>query len=161
MKIFAIQIRSMKALLLVTSVLFISLLSQAQAVNPVSWTFSAKKTGDKTYEIHMTAKIISGWHIYSQNQPDDAIAYPTAITINNNPLLKLNGSVKEIGKLEKYKDQTVGATNHQYSSKVDFVQVVKIKSSAKTNITGNVEFQTCDDKKCLPPKTVPFNVALN
>lgn len=161
MKIFAIQIRSMKALLVFTSVLLISVLSQAQAPNPVSWTFSVKKTADKTYELHLTASIKSGWHIYSQNQPEDAIAYPTAITINNNPLLKLDGSVKEVGKLEKYKDQTVGVTNHQYSTKVDFVQVVKIKSTAKTNVTGNVEFQTCDDKKCLPPKTVTFNVALN
>src|SRR5215467_8831315 len=161
MKIFAIQIRSMKALLLLSSVLFISLFSQAQSANPVTWSFSAKKTADKTYELHMTANIQSGWHIYSQTQPDDAIAYPTNITINNNPLVKLDGAVKEVGSLEKHKDATVGATNHQYSNKVDFVQVVKIKSSSKTNLTGNVEFQTCDDKKCLPPKSINFNVALN
>jgi len=35
-----------------------------------------------------------------------------------------------------------------------------VKSSAKTNVSGSVEFQTCDDKKCLPPKTVDFNIAL-
>lgn len=134
---------------------------QAQMLNPVSWTFSAKKTSDKTYEVHMTANIQSGWHIYSQTQPDDAIAVPTSVTINNNPLVKLDGKIKEVGKLEKYKDETVKATNHQYSTKVDFVQVVKLKSSAKTNVTGSVEFQTCDDKKCLPPKTVNFNIALN
>jgi thiol:disulfide interchange protein DsbD len=151
----------MKTLLVVCTALFISVLSSAQAPNPVSWTFSAKKTADKTYELHLTASIKSGWHIYSQNQPGDAIAYPTSVTINNNPLVKLDGKVKEVGKLEKYKDETVGATNHQYSNQVDFVQVVKIKSTAKTNLTGNVEFQTCDDKKCLPPKTITFNVALN
>jgi DsbC/DsbD-like thiol-disulfide interchange protein len=142
--------------------IFFSVVSiQAQTLNPVNWTFTAKKTADKTYEVHLTANIQSGWHIYSQIQPDDAIAIPTSVTINNNPLVKLDGKIKEVGKLEKYKDEIVKATNHQYSTKVDFVQVVKLKSSAKTNVTGSVEFQTCDDKKCLPPKTVNFNIALN
>ena len=39
--------------------------------SPVSWTFTAKKLGVKTYEVHMTATIQNGWHIYSQNQPED------------------------------------------------------------------------------------------
>jgi len=151
----------MKSLFLSAALLIGFAAFAQQGLNPVSWTFSAKKTSDKTYEVHMTANIQSGWHIYSQNQPSEAIAYPTNVTINNNPLVKLDGQVKELGKLEKYKDETVNATNHQYSNKVDFVQVVKIKSAAKTNLTGSVVFQTCDDHKCLPPKTVNFNVALN
>jgi len=151
----------MKSTFLIAAILFIAASTQAQMLNPVNWTFTAKKTADKTYEVHLTANIQTGWHIYSQTQPDDAIAIPTSVTINNNPLIKLDGKFKEVGKLEKYRDETVKATNHQYSTKVDFVQVVKIKSSAKTNVTGSVEFQTCDDKKCLPPKTVNFNIALN
>jgi len=151
----------MRTTLLLVAIFFTAASVQAQMLNPVSWAFTAKKTSDKTYEVHLTANIQSGWHIYSQTQPDDAIAVPTSVTINNNPLVKLDGKIKEVGKLEKYKDETVKATNHQYSTKVDFVQVVKLKSSAKTNVTGNVEFQTCDDKKCLPPKTVNFNIALN
>ena len=151
----------MRTTFLLAAIVFTSISLHAQMLNPVNWTFTAKKTADKTYEVHLTANIQPGWHIYSQTQPDDAIAIPTSVTINNNPLLNLDGKVKEVGKLEKYKDETVKVTNHQFSTKVDFVQVVKLKSSAKTNITGSVEFQTCDDKKCLPPKTVNFNIALN
>ena len=151
----------MRSTFLLAAILFSAFSIHAQMLNPVSWTFTAKKTADKTYEVHLTANIQSGWHIYSQTQPDDAIAIPTSVTINNNPLVKLDGKIKEVGKLEKYTDETVMATNHQYSNKVDFVQVVKLKSTAKTNVTGSVEFQTCDDKKCLPPKTVNFNIALN
>jgi hypothetical protein len=132
----------------------------AHAQSPVSWSFSSKKVSDKTFAVHLTAKIQSGWHLYSQNQPDDAIAIPTNFTINNNPLLKLDGKIKEVGSMEKYKDKILGISAHQYSDKVDFVQVVKLKSNAKTNISGSVEFQTCDDKKCLPPKTVNFNIVL-
>ncbi len=130
------------------------------AQNPVSWSFSSKRISDKIFEIHLTANIQSGWHLYSQDQPDDAIAIPTSVTINNNPLLKFDGKLKEVGKMEKFKDKTLGISAHQYSNKVDFVQVVKLKSNAKTNVSGSVEFQTCDDKKCLPPKTVNFNIAL-
>jgi thiol:disulfide interchange protein DsbD len=137
-----------------------SFFSQAQLSSPVSWSFNSKKLSDKTFEVHLTADIQSGWHLYSQDQPSDAIAIPTSVTINNNPLLKLDGKVKEVGKMEKFTDKNLGVSAHQYSNKVDFVQVVKLKSTAKTNVSGSVEFQTCDDKKCLPPRTVNFSIAL-
>ena len=129
-------------------------------LNPVTWSFSSKKVGDKMYEIHMTANIQPGWHLYSQSQPEDAIAIPTTFTINANPFFSKDGKVKELGKMEKMKDATLGVSANQYSTKVDFVQKVKLKSNVKTNFTGNVEFQTCDDKKCLPPKTVNYSIAL-
>jgi hypothetical protein len=132
-----------------------------KAQNPVNWDFSAKKIADKTYEIHMTATIQSGWHLFSQIQPEDAIAIPTAFTINSNPLLKFDGKIKEVGKLEKFKDEKLDISANQYSNKVSFVQVIKLKANAKTNVTGNVEFQTCNDEKCLPPKTVSFTVPIN
>ena len=72
------------------------------AQSPVSWSFNSKKVSEKTYEVHLMANIQSGWHLYSQDQPSDAIAIPTAVTINNNPLLKLDGKVKEVGNLEKF-----------------------------------------------------------
>src|SRR5215475_11732929 len=149
----------MKKWLFVTALVFGSYFLQAQS--PVSWSFNSKKIADKTYELRLTANIQSGWHLYSQDQPTDAIAIPTSVTINNNPLLKLDGKVKEVGSMEKFKDKNLGISAHQYSNRVDFVQLVNVKSNAKTNVSGSVEFQTCDDKKCLPPKTVNFNIALN
>lgn len=130
------------------------------AQNPVNWSFTTKKIADKTFEVHMTANIQPGWHLYSQTQPDDAIAIPTGVTIQKNPLVMLDGKVKEAGKLEKFHDAKLGVSANQYSSKVDFVQVVKLKANVKTNVSGSVEFQTCDDKKCLPPKTVNFSVTI-
>ncbi|MFN2456872.1 MAG: protein-disulfide reductase DsbD domain-containing protein [Chitinophagaceae bacterium] len=134
--------------------------SIAFAQSPVSWAFSSKKISDKVFEVHLTATIQRGWHLYSQKQPDDAIAQPTAFNFNKNPLLDFDGKVKEIGKLEKYKDEKLDIAANQYSNKVNFVQMVKLRGNAKTNVTGKLEFQTCDDKKCLPPKTVNFSIAL-
>ncbi len=146
-----------KLVFLSLSVLLVSI---AFAQNPVSWTFASKKVGENVYEVRMVASIQPGWHLYSQSQPEDAIAQPTAFTFNSNPLLSLDGKVKEVGKLEKYKDDKLGVAANQYSNKVDFVQLVKVKGKAKTNVTGNLEYQVCDDKKCLPPKTVNFSIAL-
>lgn len=129
-------------------------------LNPVTWTFSAQKKGDKMYEIQMKATIQDSWHLFSQVQPEDAIAVPTSFTLNPNPLFKLEGKITESGKMEKYTDKTLGISANQYSSSVVFVQKVKMKANVKTNLTGSVEYQTCDDKKCLPPKKILFSIAL-
>ncbi|MBL0336818.1 MAG: hypothetical protein IPP73_16285 [Chitinophagaceae bacterium] len=132
----------------------------AKAQTPITWSFTAKKTADKTYEIHMTATLTGHWHLYSQTQPEDAIAVPTSFEITTNPLLTLTGKIKEVGTMEKFKDEKLGISANQYSGKVDFVQVVKLKTNIKTNYAGVVEYQICNDEKCLPPKKVTFSVAL-
>jgi len=131
------------------------------AQSPVTWTFSSKKVTDNTYEIKMTATMEKGWHLYSQEQPEDAVAGPTTFTITSNPLIELVGKIKENGKMQKFHDKELGISANQYSEKVEFVQTVKLKGKVKTSFNGSVEYQTCDDKKCLPPKTVNFKVALD
>ncbi|OQY92846.1 MAG: hypothetical protein B6D37_13175 [Sphingobacteriales bacterium UTBCD1] len=150
----------MKKIFIIIAAFIFAGQAQSQIPDPVSWNFSSKKTGDKTFEIRLTASIQSGWHLYSQVQPQDAIAIPTGIKFNANPLVVMDKKVKEVGKMEKFHDEKLQLSANQYSNKVDFVQVVRLKASAKTNVSGSVEFQTCDDKKCLPPKTVNFSIAL-
>lgn len=149
----------MRKLLAIAAFTLTAITVNAQ-LNPVTWSFSVKKIADKTYEVHMKATIQNNWHLYSQKQPEDAIAIPTAFTISPNPLFTLDGRVKEVGKMEVMKDATLGVSANQYANTVDFVQKVKLKTNAKTNFSGNVEYQTCDDKKCLPPKKVNFSVAI-
>lgn len=149
----------MKKFSLILFSFFIVGIAAAQ-LNPVSWSFSSKKIGENVYEVQMTATIQQGWHLYSQSQPRDAIAQPTSFVFNKNPLLSFDGQVKEIGKLEKFVDKELEVSANQYSNKVVFVQKVKLKGKAKTNVTGKLTYQTCDDKKCLPPKTVNLSIAL-
>jgi thiol:disulfide interchange protein DsbD len=150
----------MKKAFFFLSTLVISALASAQIANPVTWTFTSKKISDNVYEVQMVAAIQNGWHLYSQSQPKDAIAQPTSISFNKNPLVELNGGIKEVGKLEKFKDDELGISANQYSKLVVFTQKIKLKGKAKTALTGKVSFQTCDDKKCLPPKTVNFTVSI-
>lgn len=151
----------MKKLAILFVAFFTVAAASAQGLNPVSWSFSSKKISEGVYEVQMTATIQQGWHLYSQKQPEDAIAQPTSFSFNKNPLLDFDGKVKEIGTMEKYKDETLGISAHQYSDKVVFVQVVKVRGKAKTAVTGKLEFQTCNNQKCLPPKTVNFSISLS
>ncbi len=150
----------MKRTFIGLAIVCFSLASGAQVLDPVKWTFTAKKVDGKTYEVHMSANIQAGWHLYSQTQPKDAIINPTEIKFNSNPLVSTDGKAKEIGKIEAYTDKRLGISANQYSNQVEFVQKIKLKTAAKTNISGSVEYQTCDDKKCLPVKKVTFNLAL-
>ncbi|MEK7227123.1 MAG: hypothetical protein AAB221_15770, partial [Bacteroidota bacterium] len=127
----------MKKITILMAMFFAAVAGNAQ-LNPVTWSFSAVKVSDKMYEVHMKATIQPGWHLYSQNQPKDAIAIPTAFTFNPNPLVSRDGKVKELGKMEVMNDKELGVSANQYSLTVDFVQKVKLKSGVKTNLTGNV-----------------------
>lgn len=143
------------------ALVFTGLASLAQAqLNPITWTFTAKKISDNTYELQMKATIQTNWHLYSQSQPDDAVAMPTTFVLNPNPLFTFEGKIKEVGKMEKYTDKVLKVSANQYSNSVTFTQLIKLKGKAKTSVTGTVEYQTCDDQKCLPPKKVNFKVAL-
>ena len=149
--------------LIYTTVLFSLVLiarGQGSLKSPVEWQYTAKKIAEKTYEVHITAALKSGWHAYSQQQPEEAVAQPTLIHFTNNPLVGLMGKVKEIGSLEKWKDEASGISANQYKNTVDFVQIVKIKGNAKVNLSGSLTYQVCTDEMCMPPKTDNFSIPL-
>ncbi|MBS1762895.1 MAG: hypothetical protein JSR00_08465 [Bacteroidetes bacterium] len=133
--------------------------AQAQISEPVKWTYSAKKVSDKVYDIYITAILDKTWHLYSQDAGEGP--EPTSFTFVNNPIVKLDGDVKEVGTLEKAFDPNFNSVLKFYSNKVDFVQRVKLKTSANTIFKGSVTFMVCNDKKCLPPRQVPFTVNLS
>jgi thiol:disulfide interchange protein DsbD len=150
----------MKKILFAFCLFFSANILFAQIQNPVLWSASSKKINDKTYEIHLTASIGEGWHIYSQTTPEGG-PIPTSITFTKNPLVTLDGDAKEVGKLEQHNEPLFGGIDvKQFSDKVDFVQVVKLKSPVKTSVSVAVEFMVCNDKECLPPSTKKFSVAL-
>lgn len=129
---------------------------QAQISNPVTWSYSAKKTGDKTYEIHMTATISGDWHLYAQDAGEGP--EPTSFSFTPNPLISFDGNVKEVGNMEKSFDKNFNSVLKYYAKKVDFVQKVKVRSSIATVVKGTVSFMVCNDRLCLPPREVPFSV---
>ena len=132
--------------------------AQAQS-NKVNWTFSSKKVADGTYEVHLKADISGNWHLYAQNVGVEG-PIPTSFTFTKNPLVSLSGTPKEVGKVIKKNEEVWGGVVNYYENTVDFVQTVKVKGKAKTNLAGKLEYMVCNDKECLPPTEVPFSVAI-
>ncbi len=146
-------------------ILFLLLLNFASTIvfsqaGPVQWSYAAKKIDKSTYQVILTAHLEGGWHLYSQSTPDGG-PVPTTISFSKNPLLSLSGTPKEIGKLEQRHEPLFGVDVKQFSNKVEFVQTVTVKSAVKTVLKGSVEFMTCNDRECLPPKTESFSLPIN
>jgi hypothetical protein len=130
-----------------------------RAQTPYSWTFDAKKTGEKTYEIHCTVDVNPPWHTYSQFTPDGG-PLPTKFTFSKNPLYSLDGPVAESGKMLVRHEDVFGVDVKYFNGRVDFVQKLKMRGGTKTNFAGTVEFMVCNDQQCLPPKTQKFSVSI-
>jgi thiol:disulfide interchange protein DsbD len=126
---------------------------------PVAWKFSANKKADKIYEVHLTATMTRPWHIYSQKTPKGGPT-PTEINFTKNPIIVLDGIVKEIGKLEVKHEDVFDIDVKYFDGSVDFVQTVKLKSDVKTNLNGTIQFMACTDQQCLPPTKTSFNIRL-
>ena len=146
----------MKKIFLGSLLILLAGYANAQINNPVKWTYTAKKIADKTYELHMTATIDGNWHLYAQDAGEGP--EPTTFTFTANPLIKFDGKIKEVGKLEKSYDKNFKSVSKYYGNKVDFVQKVKVKSSIATVVKGTVNFMVCNDRQCLPPRDVPFTI---
>jgi hypothetical protein len=127
--------------------------------DPTQWTWTAKKIDDKTYELHMSVKVSSPWHIYSQQTPEGG-PLPTKIFFTRNPLVELRGPVKEEGKLKEKFEEVFDLQVKYYDGQVDFVQLIKLNKKVKTSVSGSVEYMVCNDTQCLPPVTIPFTIAL-
>ncbi len=146
----------MKKLIPVLFLMIPAFSGNAQINNPVTWSYTAKKIADKTYELHLTATIEGNWHLYAQDAGEGP--EPTTIIFSANPLLTFDGKVKEIGKMEKSYDKNFNSVLKFYAKKVDFVQKVKVKSSVATVVKGTINFMVCNDRQCLPPRDVPFTI---
>jgi len=149
----------MKKIVLGMLLLLFATVSHAQINNPVKWSYTATKVADKTYEIHLTATIDGNWHLYAQDAGEGP--EPTTITFSPNPLLTLEGKVKEVGKMEKSYDKNFKSVLKFYGKKVDFVQKIKVKSAVATVVKGSVSFMVCNDRQCLPPRDVPFSINIS
>jgi thiol:disulfide interchange protein DsbD len=133
--------------------------AQSGSAKQVKWTFTSKKISDNVYEVRFVADINGDYHMYAQAAGVEG-PVPTLFKFTPNPLVAMDGKVKEQGKLvTKFEPSWDGKVNY-YEHKVEFVQKVKLKGKVKTNLAGKVEFMVCNDNLCLPASEVDFKVAL-
>lgn len=141
--------------------LMLNLAANSQNQNapvPVAWTASYTDLPNNEGEIVFKAKIDPKWHIYSQ-RPTDAGPIPTSFSITPVPGVELSGKVEESNAHEEYVP-AFEAKVFVFEKEAVFKQKIKRKTTAGTTIHATVEYMTCNDRQCLPPKTVELNVAI-
>jgi thiol:disulfide interchange protein DsbD len=106
--------------------------------------------------IQISAKIENGWHLYTLDLDPSIGPVPTQIVLEKNKLVKELQAfeVKTIAK--KSYDANFGAEVSYYEQ--DFHAYKRILVKKPTIVKGELTYMLCDDKRCLPPQTVPFEI---
>ena len=137
----------------------LSLNAQMGSAKQVNWTYSSKKIAEKTYELQITATINGNYHLYATKTGIEG-PVPTTFSFSPNPLLSYEGALLERGKRITKLESAWGGNVNFFEKTVTFVQKVKAKTNAKTNVNGKVEFMVCNDDMCLPPAEVTFKIPI-
>ena len=126
---------------------------QAQIVDPVQWTFGATSAGD-TIDLHFTADISNGWHLYGTTLPHGG-PQPTTFEFTTLEHAELVGAIVAERAPHSQYDATFDMPLNWFSGAITFHQKAVVRA-ADYRIAGQVTFMACDDRTCTPPTEVPF-----
>ncbi|WP_458629107.1 protein-disulfide reductase DsbD family protein [Winogradskyella sp. PC D3.3] len=141
-----------KALLLCLLAFSFSFNLFSQVFDPVKWETKVEKISDTEYNLISIATIDSGWHLYSQNVPENG-PIATSFSYTNTKDFEL------VGKTLEEDGHTVDDPVFQmrikfFENKAEFSQRIKILNKELSLVEAEVEFMVCDDEKCLPPNYI-------
>ncbi|MEH6537657.1 MAG: protein-disulfide reductase DsbD domain-containing protein [Psychroserpens sp.] len=144
-----------------SSLLVFSITVKAQVFEPVKWETSVEKISDTEYDLISTATIDSGWHLYSQNVPEDG-PIPTTFLYSANGDYELSGTTSE-EEGHTVDDPVFQMRIKFFEDKAEFRQRIKVLNQELSIVEGEVEYMACDDEKCLPPDYIDlkFNLKKN
>ena len=148
----------MKRLLLLIA-LILSVNAFSQILNPVKWTATIEKVSDTQYKLISKASIEAGWHLYSQDVPEDGPIATTFTYDGSDSNFNLIGKTnEEVGHVV---DDPVFEMKIKFFEKsATFEQLIDLTEDI-SSIKGVVEFMVCDDKRCLPPTEIDLIFNLN
>ena len=135
----------------------------AAAQNPVSWSLESDAKGkifkpNETFKAKLKAVIEGEWHIYAVEQAAGG-PFPTMITIAENSPFLLDGKTSSPAPMTKF-EPLFNIDTKFFTKSAEFNLPLKAKTDAKADdLAVNIKYQVCDDKVCLPPKTVEVTFA--
>jgi thiol:disulfide interchange protein len=133
--------------------------TSAQVLDPVDWKFEYKRISDKEIDLLFRAEIENKWHLYSQDI-DEGGPIPTSFTFNPSEKYQLSGKTVEISKPEVIHDPSFGMDLKMFSHEAVFKQKILLLTDQDFMLEGNIEYMSCDDKRCLPPDDEKFSFDL-
>jgi thiol:disulfide interchange protein DsbD len=117
-------------------------------VDPVEWTYQVEKGENQTATLVFKADIEMNWHLYSQNFEEGG-PIRTTFHFNESPHYKLVGETSESPEPEEEYDETFGMNVKWFSDQATFRQKIKLQTQKSFNIEGNIEYQVCQEDKCV------------
>ncbi|MGZ3885582.1 MAG: protein-disulfide reductase DsbD domain-containing protein [Bacteroidia bacterium] len=138
-------------------VLFSPLFFSAQTFNPVKWdAFYQELPNNNEGMLIITAHIDKNWHIYSQRPTNDG-PIPTSFTFTPAGDYVIIGKTDEENAKEEFV-KAFDAKLYTFETTAIFKQKLK-RTNLKAFVTKlKLEYMTCNDMQCLPPKTVELTV---
>lgn len=137
----------------------LSSMAWSQILEPVKWSFSSEKTGDKEYVLTFKAEIEPHWHLYSQDIP----MAPPATTFyfeGDTSLYELIGETAESEAIEEF-DPNFDMVLKYFADEAVFTQTIKLLTDDPIILSGALNFMCCDDTRCLPPEDAEFEFPFN
>jgi hypothetical protein len=148
----------MKRLLFLITILMTGSSAFAQIEAPVKWAYGAKRISATEAVVFLKATIDDGWHIYSLNVKDGG-PIKTSFTFPASKDYSLIGTPSEPKPLSKYEPSFKMDVTY-FEKTVTFQQKIKLKTAGATVVKGSLEYETCNDRKCLPPDDVDFSIPI-
>jgi thiol:disulfide interchange protein DsbD len=148
--------KSLSATLFV--ILAIIFASNAQILQPVTWSFESKQINNEEFELILKASMDKGWHIYGIDIPEGG-PIPTSFKFTPSADYEMIGKLETPAPIEKY-DNAFEMDLRYYDDNAKFTQKVKMKSDKPFKVSGELEYMSCDDSRCLPPEYVEFSFDL-
>jgi thiol:disulfide interchange protein DsbD len=131
--------------------------SDQQILEPVTWELSTEKISDGLYKLNAVAHVQEGWYIYSQEVFGDG-PMPTVVHFDTLEHVTLEGEATEEGpKMIEGMDPVFEVQVRKYKKEATFSQVLKVSDTSK-DISGAIDFMTCNDESCIFPDPLPFKL---
>ena len=133
---------------------FFSLLSTwAFGQEKIQWSF---EFNPNPASLQINAKIESGWHLYALDLDPSIGPVPTQIVLEKNKAIQVLNSFEVATKAKQSYDPNFGAEVSYFENSFEARNRIKVKKP--TTVKGEITYMLCDDKRCLPPQTVPFEI---
>ena len=149
---------------LVVSILFtmVFMFSAQSQENTITWETSVIKNSDTEYTLVFKGILKDGWHLYSQNLPEDG-PLPTTFTFEkNNESFELVGTTTESETHTVYEEIFEMETSY-FEKEAIFNQKIKLLNPDTESIVVVASYQTCDDEACTfePGESLIFQLKKN
>jgi thiol:disulfide interchange protein len=145
-------------LLLQTVIAGAQLPGHEQALEPVKWSISTTAVKDGTWEVSFRADIEHGWYVYSQQNFGDMGPIPTTIAFDTLAHAIPSGAPQESGeKMIQGLDPNFDLEVKKFKGFAVFKQLLTI-TDPTLPVTGRLDYQTCDDSKCIFPDPLYFRI---